>query len=97
VLTTSIFLTGQALSPSHTPINPALPADPGLSRRGAAFGLATFAICWAWINFSWFASAYDTDDWAFGLATMVQIVGVIILALGLPQVFRSIDQGQATS
>jgi low temperature requirement protein LtrA len=60
-----------------------------------AFGLAIFAICWAWINFSWFASAYDTDDWAFRLATMVQMVGVIILALGLPQVFRSIDQGHA--
>jgi low temperature requirement protein LtrA len=25
---------------------------------------------------------------------MVQMVGVIILALGLPQVFHSIDQGQ---
>ena len=59
----------------------------------AAFVLAIFAICWAWINFSWFASAYDTDDWAFRLATMVQMVGVIILALGLPQVFHSIDQG----
>jgi low temperature requirement protein LtrA len=59
-----------------------------------AFVLAVFAICWAWINFSWFASAYDTDDWAFRLATMVQMVGVIILALGLPQVFHSIDQGQ---
>jgi low temperature requirement protein LtrA len=35
-----------------------------------AFGLAIFAICWAWINFSWFASAYDTDDWAFRLATI---------------------------
>ena len=60
----------------------------------AAFGLANFAICWAWINFSWFASAYDTDDWAFRLATMVQMVGVIILSLGLPQVFRSIDEGR---
>ena len=58
------------------------------------FILAVFAICWAWINFSWFASAYDTDDWAFRLATMVQMVGVIILALGLPQVFHSIDLGQ---
>ncbi|HTE65356.1 MAG TPA: low temperature requirement protein A, partial [Candidatus Binatia bacterium] len=46
------------------------------------------AICWAWINFSWFASAYDTDDWVFRLATMVQVVGVIILALGLPKVMR---------
>ena len=56
--------------------------------------MAIFAICWAWINFSWFASAYDTDDWAFRLATMVQMVGVIILSLGLPQVFRSIDEGR---
>ena len=60
----------------------------------AAFGLAIFAICWAWINFSWFASAYDTDDWAFRLATMVQMVGVIILSLGHPQVFHSIDEGR---
>jgi len=60
-----------------------------------AFGLAIFAICWAWINFSWFASAYDTDDWAFRIATMVQMVGVIILSLGLPQVFRSIDEGRS--
>ena len=43
------------------------------------------------MNYSWFASAYDTDDWAFRVATMVQMVGVIILALGLPQVFHSID------
>lgn len=26
------------------------------------FSFATFAVCLAWINFSWFASAYDTDD-----------------------------------
>ena len=49
----------------------------------AAFAFATFAICWAWINFSWFASAYDTDDWIYRLTTMLQMVGVIILALGL--------------
>jgi low temperature requirement protein LtrA len=57
------------------------------------FGFATFAITWAWINFSWFASAYDTDDWIFRIATMVQMVGVIILALGLPDMFTSIDEG----
>jgi low temperature requirement protein LtrA len=57
------------------------------------FAFATFAITWAWINFSWFASAYDTDDWVFRLATMVQMVGVIILALGLPDMFESIDEG----
>lgn len=57
------------------------------------FGIAVFAICWAWIGYSWFASAYDTDDWAFRVATMVQMVGVIIFALGLPQIFHSIDEG----
>lgn len=57
------------------------------------FALATFSICWAWINFSWFASAYDTDDWIFRSVTMVQMVGVLILAIGLPPMFESIDKG----
>ena len=57
------------------------------------FGFAIFAVCWCWINYSWFASAYDTDDWAYRVATMVQMIGVVVLALGLPQVFNSIDEG----
>jgi low temperature requirement protein LtrA len=59
-----------------------------------AFAFCMFAICWAWINFSWFASAYDTDDWFFRITTMVQMIGVLILALGLPAVFDSIDGGE---
>jgi low temperature requirement protein LtrA len=54
------------------------------------FCFATFAVTWAWINFSWFASAYDTDDWLYRLTTMVQMVGVLILALGLPSMFESL-------
>jgi len=57
------------------------------------FGFAMFAICWAWINFSWFASAYDTDDWPFRLLTMVQMAGVLILAVGLPEMFESVHAG----
>jgi low temperature requirement protein LtrA len=57
------------------------------------FAFATFAVTWAWINFSWFASAYDTDDWIYRLTTMVQMVGVIILALGLPDMFESLLDG----
>src|SRR5919112_82534 len=57
------------------------------------FGFATFAISWAWIQFSWFASAYDTDDWIFRLSTMVQMVGVLVLAMGLPRLFASIEHG----
>src|SRR6476469_11043511 len=57
------------------------------------FSFATFAICWAWINFSWFASAYDTDDWVYRLMTMLQMVGVVIMALGFPTMFASIEHG----
>jgi low temperature requirement protein LtrA len=57
------------------------------------FAFAALASSWAWVNYSWFASAYDTDDWVFRLATMVQMVGVIVVALGLPQMFASVDHG----
>jgi low temperature requirement protein LtrA len=59
----------------------------------AGFAIAAFAVSWAWLNYTWFASAYDTDDWVFRLATMTQMVGVIVLSLGLPQMFASIDEG----
>jgi low temperature requirement protein LtrA len=58
-----------------------------------AFGLVMFAVCWAWMNFTWFASAYDTDDWFYRLTTLVQMLGVVILALGVPDVFQSVEQG----
>ena len=59
----------------------------------AGFALAAFSVSWAWVNYSWFASAYDTDDWVFRLATMVQMAGVIVLTLGLSPMFASIDEG----
>src|ERR1700693_5609575 len=58
------------------------------------FGFASFAICWAWGSFSWFSSAYDTDDWIFRIATMVQMIGVLVLAIGLRPMFASIERGQ---
>jgi low temperature requirement protein LtrA len=59
-----------------------------------AFLFATFAACWAWINFTWFASAYDTDDWLYRILTMLQMVGVLVLALGIPPFYASIEHGQ---
>ena len=47
-----------------------------------------FAIWWAWINFTWFASAYDTDDVPYRLLTMLQMGGVLVLAAGVPAVFH---------
>ncbi|HEY1971931.1 MAG TPA: low temperature requirement protein A [Pseudonocardia sp.] len=43
-----------------------------------------FAIWWAWMNFTWFASAYDTDDWIYRLTTLVQMAGALVLAAGVP-------------
>jgi len=61
----------------------------------AGFCLAVFTAAWAWLNYSWFASAYDNDDWVFRLATLAQMVGVIINALGLEEMFTSIDHGES--
>src|SRR6202011_4530733 len=58
------------------------------------FGFASSAICWAWSNFSWFSSAYDTDDWIFRVVTMVQMIGVLVLAIGLPRMFASVERGE---
>ncbi len=58
------------------------------------FAFAIFAIWWAWINYSWLASAYDNDDVFFRVATMVEMIGVLVLALGLPQLFHSLDEGE---
>ena len=58
------------------------------------FAVAMFAITLAWINFSWFASAYDTDDAFMRLATLLQMVGVLVLALGLHDLFEGFNHGE---
>ena len=59
------------------------------------FTIAGFAIGLAWTNFTWFSSAYDTDDWLFRIATMVQMCGVLVLGTGLPRMFASIEHALA--
>ncbi|MEU7219153.1 low temperature requirement protein A [Nocardia iowensis] len=59
-----------------------------------AFVLAMFAIVVAWLNFSWFASAFDTDDWLYRVLTMLQMVGVVVFSLGLPAMFHSVGHGE---
>ena len=43
-----------------------------------------FAIWWAWMNFTWFATSFDCDDWVYRLTTFVQIGGSLTLAAGVP-------------
>jgi low temperature requirement protein LtrA len=70
-------------------------AEAHLGPAIGGFCFAVFAVTFAWMNYSWFASAYDNDDWVFRVATMVQMVGVIVLSLGIPEMFASIDRGGA--
>ncbi|MEV0346577.1 low temperature requirement protein A [Nonomuraea sp. NPDC050680] len=48
------------------------------------FLMVFFAIWWAWMNFTWFASAYDTDDVPYRVMTLLQMAGVLVLAAGVP-------------
>ena len=55
------------------------------------YPMVFFAIWWAWMNFTWFASAYDNDDVAYRLGVLVQMTGVLILAAGVPRALESGD------
>lgn len=49
---------------------------------GISYLMVFFGIWWAWVNFTWFASAFDVDDWLYRLLTLAQMAGVLILAVG---------------
>jgi low temperature requirement protein LtrA len=51
------------------------------------FGASFFAIFWAWLNFVWFNSAYDSDDTVNRLLTLLQVFGALVLAAGVPRIF----------
>lgn len=53
------------------------------------FLMVFFSIWWAWNQFTWLASAYDTDDVLYRLFTMLQMGGVLVLAAGVPMAFDS--------
>ncbi len=59
-------------------------AEQHLAQGLLGFVTTFFAIWWAWMTFTWFASAYDTDDATYRVMTMLQMVGVLVLAAGVP-------------
>lgn len=60
----------------------------------AGYLLMMFATIWAWINFAWFSSGFDTDDWFYRILALVQMIGVGIVAIGIPDAFASINAHQ---
>ena len=63
--------------------------DAGQALSGIVpFIMVFFAIWWAWLNFTWFASAYDSDDVSYRLLVLLQMAGVLVLAAGVPAAFE---------
>jgi low temperature requirement protein LtrA len=50
-----------------------------------------FCIWWPWNAYTWFASGYDTDDAQFRLSSFAQMIGVIIIAVGVKPAFAEND------
>ena len=59
-------------------------ADRDVADGVIGFAMAFFGLWWAWMNFTWFASAYDCDDVPYRLAVFVQMTGALIFAAGVP-------------
>ncbi|WP_225733161.1 low temperature requirement protein A [Pseudoclavibacter sp. CFCC 13796] len=68
-----------------------LTAEGHLGSGVLGYLMVFFAIWWAWMNFTWFASAFDTDDWLFRLLTIVQMAGVLVLAAGAADAMQHHD------
>jgi low temperature requirement protein LtrA len=66
-------------------------ADGDIGRGVFSFLVVFLTIWWPWVNFTWFASAFDTDDVPYRLLTFVQMIGVLIVAAGVPRVFEHLD------
>lgn len=46
-----------------------------------------WCIWWPWNTYTWFASGFDTDDAQFRFASFIQMIGVIICAVGVKPAF----------
>jgi low temperature requirement protein LtrA len=57
----------------------------------ARYLMMFFAIWWAWMNFTWFASGYATNDWLYRLLSLVQMAGALVMAAGVPAVMEDAD------
>jgi low temperature requirement protein LtrA len=81
-----VVAVAQAASALHDQI-----AENHVGDGVVGYAMVFFAIWWAWMNFTWFASAYDTDDVPYRLTTLVQIAGALILAAGVPDAMDGSD------
>jgi low temperature requirement protein LtrA len=77
-----VVAVAQAATPLHHTI-----AEHHIGHGVQSYLMVFFAIWWAWMNFTWFASSYDTDDDVYRITTLVQIAGALVLAAGIEPAF----------
>ena len=53
-----------------------------------SFMAVFLAVWWAWMNFTWFATSFDVDDWLYRVLAILQMGGVIVLAAGIGPFFE---------
>jgi low temperature requirement protein LtrA len=78
-----VVAVGQAAASLHHAL-----AEGHAAHGVSSFATVFFAIWWGWLNFSWFASAFDTDDVPYRLATLVQIAGGLTVAASVTGAFE---------
>ena len=69
----------------------------GLHSEPTLRGLWHFAalfvpVWWAWMEFTWFATAWDNDDLLHRLGMLTAMLLVIVLAAGIPRVYEGNDR-----
>jgi low temperature requirement protein LtrA len=56
-----------------------------------AFAFLFAGIWWAWMNFTWFASAFDNNEPSYWLLVMVIMSGELVFAGGVGHIFSTLD------
>lgn len=64
----------------------------GASATGS-FAIAFIAIVWAWVWHSWYSTSYSVDDWFERTLVLVQMIGVLVIAVGVPDFFAAMREG----
>ncbi|WP_245826035.1 low temperature requirement protein A [Kocuria massiliensis] len=66
-------------------------ADGQVAAGLLGYFMVFFAIWWAWMNFTWFATSFDNDDWLYRAMTVLQMAGALIVAAGSTKALEEHD------
>ena len=89
-----VIVVAIAVAAAATSLHHGIADEPHPQMSILGYILTFFAIWWAWMGFTWFAAAYDTDDVPYRIAVFVQMAGAIIMAAGIGASLRMAATGR---